>query len=70
LDFLSLDVEGHDKQALQGIDFDHVTIDYILCEQARDCADRLLPLGYKMHKLGIPARYRDIVFVSPSAAQP
>jgi FkbM family methyltransferase len=67
LDFLSLDVEGHDKQALQGIDFDQVTIDYILCEQARDCAGRLLPLGYKMHKLGIPARYRDVVFVSPSA---
>jgi len=70
LDFLSVDVEGHDELALKGIDFNRVTIDYILCEQARDCADILLPLGYKMHKLGIPAIFRDVVFVSPSAVQP
>ena len=61
LDFLSLDVEGSDESALKGIDFKRVTIDFILCEEARDCTATLVPLGYEMRKLQISSQ--DVVFI-------
>eukprot|EP00038_Savillea_parva_P008970 m.180377 g.180377 ORF g.180377 m.180377 type:complete len:359 (-) comp14988_c0_seq1:97-1173(-) len=44
IDFLSLDVEGHEKKLLTGIDFERFTFDVILCESM--CGDILKANGY------------------------
>ena len=44
VDFLSLDVEGHEAAVLRGVDWSRVTIDYILCEA--NCDAELRPRGY------------------------
>ena len=52
IDFLSLDVELHEEYVLQGIDFDAVSIDYVLCENF--CERRLPALGYhRFHLKGL-----------------
>lgn len=48
--FLSLDVEGHELQILQGIDWDKVEIDIIALESnSRVAVDYLLGKGYKWY---------------------
>ena len=44
IDFMSLDVEGHEEFVLKSIDFSKVRIDYILCES--HCFNVLPLLGY------------------------
>ena len=44
IDFMSLDVEGHEESVLRGIDFSRIKISHILCEAG--CERILLPLGY------------------------
>ncbi|MAF36202.1 hypothetical protein CL622_03735 [archaeon] len=53
IDYLSIDVEGNEKQVLESIDFDAVTIDVIGFEvnfkdQARELYSVLEPHGYKL----------------------
>ena len=52
VDFLSLDVEGHEASVLRGIDWQRVRIDYILCE--RNCDAELRPRGYRPQPLPPP----------------
>jgi hypothetical protein len=50
VDFMSLDVEGHEAAVLRGIDFSRFRIDHILCEN--NCNGILEPLGYTPINLG------------------
>ena len=52
VDFLSLDVEGHENAVLRGVDWAKVRIDYILCEKG--CEEVLGPQGYRSLKLPPP----------------
>ena len=52
VDFMSLDVEGHEASVLRGLDWARVTIDYILCE--RNCDGELRPRGYQPQPLPPP----------------
>ena len=54
VDFLSLDVEGHEDAVLRGVDWSKVRIDHILCE--RGCDAVLRPLGYTPRELETHAR--------------
>ena len=42
VDFVSLDVEGHELQVLQGLDFSRFTIDIFVVERNSDTASKLL----------------------------
>ena len=46
IDFLSLDVEGHEREVLEGILWENVTIDAIVCEDA-DAGLALIAQGYR-----------------------
>ena len=45
IDFMSMDLEGHEEAALRSIYWGRVTIDHILCEA--NCDKVLRPLGYQ-----------------------
>ena len=42
-------MEGHEPSILRGIDWDRLTIDYILCEQG--CDEALRARGYHWYRL-------------------
>mmetsp|Transcript_25069 Transcript_25069/g.65373 ORF Transcript_25069/g.65373 Transcript_25069/m.65373 type:complete len:346 (-) Transcript_25069:58-1095(-) len=50
IDFFSLDVEGHEKKLLSGVDFSKITFDVILCESK--CGEILKANGYA--KIAMP----------------
>lgn len=72
IDFLSLDVEGHELSVLEGIDFNRTAIDVITIERGdRSMVDSFLQrMGYaEVHLKGIPgdpsAEYRyDSLYVA------
>jgi FkbM family methyltransferase len=49
IDYFSIDVEGHERRLLTGIDFSKVTFDVILCES--HCGEILKANGYAKIKL-------------------
>ena len=57
VDFLSLDVEGHEAAVLRGLFANsdwHGRIDHVLCEKG--CDEVLKPLGYKSYRLPEPRK--------------
>lgn len=67
IDFMSLDVEGHESAVLDGIDFAYTRIDYILCEATRVCAIKLKPHGFS--QIQLPGLKGDTVWRHPNAQE-
>ena len=60
VDFLSLDIEGHELQALGGLNFSKTTVDIIIVENP-DVEAMLLQLGYR--KANVSAHFADSIFL-------
>lgn len=66
VDFMSLDVEGHEAKVLRSVDLKNVRINHILCE---DGCEMLTKLGYKKHVPKIMGHTGDIIYSHPAALE-
>lgn len=71
LDYLSLDVEGHELEVLQGIDWDRIKINVLTIEVSRDSRNKIVEkmeqLGFFLHRANLSPRNdmlgSDLVFL-------